>query len=141
MNYSKYDSKNEPRNNNAGHPSVTLPTTPDANKGKSPVQGDERKGNEAKHAVPASGSSDTGNQAMSNGQDHNPAIRANGHASTSGDKADSAAMVNEGGHASPGKTPGAVREPDASVAAQNEPSKGSVDGAADKSGLSAKSDR
>lgn len=138
MNYSKYDSKNEPKLNGV-HTTVAAPTIPDANKGKSPVQGDEQKGNEAKPAVQASGSPDTGNQAISNGQDHDPATKTDGHASTSGDKADSAAMVNEGGHASPGKTPGAVREPDASIIAKNEPSKGSVDGAADKPGLSAKS--
>lgn len=55
------------------------------------------------------------------------------------DKASAESMVSEGGHASPGKTPAVVREPDASIIAKNEPSKGSADGAADKPGLSVKS--
>jgi len=144
MNYSRYDSKVDPKNNNAGYASVTVPSTPDARKGGIPAQ-PERKQNEAKPAVHAPGGSDTGNQAKSNGEDHNPPARADGETTVKvaavADKADNEAMVNEGGHASPGKTPDAVREPDASTPVKNEPSKGSADGAADKPVLSAKSDR
>ena len=134
MNYSKYDSKNDSKSNNAGHASVTLPSTPDANKNKGPVQSGDQKSNEAKPAVQAPGTPDV---AKSHGQDAKTGTHAD-HATTE-DKASGESMVSEGGHSSPGKAPDAVREPDASVTVQNEPSKGSVDGAADKPGLSAKS--
>lgn len=134
MNYSKYDSKNDPKSNNAGHASVTLPSTPDANKSKGPLQGGDQKSNEAKPAVQAPGAPDV---AKSHGQNAKADTRTD-HATTE-DKASGESMVSEGGHASPGRTPNAVREPDASVAMQNEPSKGSADGAADKPGLSVKS--
>jgi hypothetical protein len=144
MNYSKYDSKLDPKKNNAGHASVTPPSTPDTRKGGVPAQADDKDG-EVKPAVQAPGAPGTGNAAKSNGQDHNPPARTDGQATVkaaaAGDKADNEAMVNEGGHASPGKAPDAVREPDASTPVKNEPSKGSADGAADKPGLSAKSDR
>ena len=142
MNYSKYDPKNDAKHN-TGHATVTVPSTPDANKGKGPAQVD-RKGDQAKPAVQAPGSSDTGNRSKSNGQDHNPPARTESQITVkaaSEDKAGGESMVSEGGHASPGKTPDAVREPDASTIVKNEPSKGSADGAADKPALSAKSGR
>lgn len=136
MNFSRFNSKNDTKLN-AGHATVTVPSTPDRNKG--PAQA-EPKGNDAKPTMKAPGSSDTGNQAKSDGQDRDPRAKTDGaatlHASASSDKADNEAMVSEGGHASPGKTPGAVREPDASIIAKNEPSKGLADGAADKPGVS-----
>ena len=132
MNYSKYDSKNDPKHN-AGHASVTLPSTPDAIKSKGPLQGGDQKSNEAKPAIQAPGAPDV---AKSHGEDAKTGTQATVNTSSE-DKAGAETMVSEGGHATPGKTPDAVREPDATVVAKNEPSKGSADGAADKPGLSA----
>jgi len=141
MNFSRFNPKNDTKLN-AGHATVTVPSTPDHNKG--PAQADQ-KGDQAKPVVQAPGSSETGDQAKSDSHDRNPPAKTDGaatlHASTSSDKADNEAMVSEGGHATPGKTPGAVREPDAAIIANNEPSKGSADGAADKPDLSAQSER
>ena len=134
MNFSRFNPKNDPKQN-AGQASA--PSTPDQH--KAPAQADQ-KGNEAKPTAQTPGSSTTGNQSKSDGLDRSPPVETDGeatlHASASSDKADNEAMVSEGGHASPGKTPDAVREPDASTIAKNEPSKGSADGAADKPGLS-----
>jgi len=137
MNFSRFNPKNDTKLD-AGHASVTVPSTPDQDKGAAQA---DQKGSDAKPSVQTPGSSDKGNQAKSNGQDRNPPAQADGtatlNATVSSDKADNEAMVSEGGHATPGKSPDAVREPDASTIAKNEPSKGSADGAADKPGLSA----
>jgi hypothetical protein len=124
MNFSRFNPKNDTKLN-AGHATVTVPSTPDQK--KAPAQ--------------APGSSDTSDQAKSDGHDRNPPAKTDGaatlHVSTPADKADNEAMVSEGGHASPGKTPGAVREPDAITPAKTEPLTGSTDGKTD--GLSVKS--
>jgi hypothetical protein len=135
MNFSRFNSKNDTKLN-AGHATVTVPSTPDRNKG--PAQADQ-KGNDAKPTLQTPGNSDTGNQAKSDGHDRDPSAKLDAEATVkaSGDKADNEAMVSEGGHASPGKTPGAVREPDAATPAKTEPLTGPTDGKTD--GLSAKS--
>ena len=138
MNFSRNDSKSDPKQN-AGHATVTVPTTPDVNKGKGPAQADQ-KGNDAnKPVVQAPGPASA---LKGDGPDGNRDAKTDKQATGSigsDDKAGSESMVSEGGHATLGQPHNAVREPDSSVAAQNEPSKGSADGAADKPGLSAKS--
>lgn len=124
MSFSRFNSKNDPKQN-AGQASA--PSTPDQH--KAPAQG-EQKGNETQPTVQTPGTPDT---AKHDGQAGvQPSVKA-----SSEDKAGGESMVSEGGHATPGKSPDAVREPDASIIAKNEPSKGSADGAADKPGLSA----
>lgn len=53
-------------------------------------------------------------------------------------KSDGESMINEGGHATPGKTPSAIRDTQASTAADRPTNTASVDGK-DESELSAKS--
>lgn len=141
MNFSRFNPKNDPKQN-TGHASVTVPSTPDASKG--PAQADQ-KGNEAKPTVQAPGTPDAGNSAKSDGkgsqQDAKSSSQSTQHDATSGDKSGSEAMVSEGGHAAPGKTAHEVREPDAVTPAKTEPLKASIDGSTEgaNSGLSAKS--
>jgi hypothetical protein len=127
MNFSRSNPKNDAKLN-SGH--AAPPATGDQSKG--PAQANQ-KGNDAKPTVQAPGTPDISKH---DGQDGKAGVQPSVKASSEG-KADGESVVSEGGHVSPGKTPDAVREPDASVIAQNEPSKGSADGAADKPGLSA----
>jgi hypothetical protein len=136
MNFSRDDSKNGPKQD-AGHASVTMPSTPDANKGDGPAQAGQ-KGGDAKPGVQAPGAADAGNPSKSDGKDGQQDAKSGPsklNAAAPRDHSDSDAMVSEGGHAAPGATPSVVREPDASIIAKDEPPRGSADVAADKYGL------
>lgn len=137
MNFSRNDSKNDPKQN-ASHATVTVPSTPDANKGKGPAQADQ-KGNDAKPAVQAPGSQDT---AKHDGQDGQRDARTDQQATASngsGDKAGGDSMVSEGGHVTPGQTHNAIREPNSPTSADRLSAKGPAENETGKSDLSAKS--
>ena len=130
MNFSRDDSKNDPKQD-AGHAPVTTPSTLDTRKGDGPAQAGQ-KGSDAKPGVQAPGASDA---AKNDAQHDAKTDKQVTGISRAEDKASSESMVSEGGHAAPGATPSVVREPDASIIAKDEPPRGSADVAADKYGL------
>lgn len=123
----KNDSKHDPKGILVGCATVEVPSSQT-----------DRKDHDAKPSIEPS--SILG-MAKNNWQQAHPEAETGKQATRnaiSEDKAASEAMLSEGGHASPGNTPGAIREPDAAIVAETELQPDPTDGA--NPGLSVKSD-
>ena len=121
---SKSDPKHDPKNILIGRATVEVPSS----------QAD-LKDNDVKPSIEAASV-----LGMANGQKVHPKGETGRQANltaVSDDKAGSEAMVSEGGNPSPGKTSGAIRDPDATGATQTEPRPDPTDASSD---ISVKSD-
>jgi len=128
MNIPRKDYKNGFKQN-TGYATVTVPSTPDADKGKGPAQTD-RKGDGARPAMQPPGTQDS---VKRNSGEAKPGLHAAGE-TASKDKSGGESMVNEGGHATPDRT----HDADSATGADTRPAKRYTDKQTDKSDLSAK---
>jgi hypothetical protein len=115
MIFSRFTSKNDPKKN-AGHATVPASSSLDANNGPADAK---QKDDEAKLTVQTQDSSHAVNPVTSKDKDKQQGTKSSSHSTlnsgASSDKSGSDAMLNEGGHATPGKTPNVIRDMHKSV--------------------------